>query len=54
MAKTVLIELEFFHDNVTETEILIYLQMLMESGDLDWEFVDEDDEEEDEDVEDMG
>ena len=39
MSKTVIIELEFDHDNVSDADVYDYLDELMDNDILDWQFL---------------
>ena len=39
MSKTVIIELEFDHDNVSNADVYDYLDELMDNDILDWQFL---------------
>ena len=39
MSKTVIIELEFDHDNVSDADVYDYLDELMDNHILDWQFL---------------
>ena len=39
MSRTVIIELEFDHDNVSDADVYDYLDELMDNDILDWQFL---------------